>query len=281
MTGTYIQEIHHYCYGNFRFRFWFHSPLCTAEDNREKARQVDQAPSAAERRRRQKERGVTGECNFYRLYDLCGFDPVKDMVIDAMHAVILNLVRSELEDHLLADLGVNKSLPVHLRDPSQGGLFDVKDLMKSLSKVDWTIEVRDGRVSSISPSHSYSGKSKLGHWKFEEFSKFILVAPVVLSEVIPRRSYDCFCFLHEIYQLIFCESMRILGWITDHCTYLEHLLWKHAIMYKELYGLAACTENVEYSFHMPEDVRRHSTPDNYWCFMYERLVRYYKCQQQT
>ena len=84
-------------------------------------------------------------------YDLCGFDPVKDMVIDAMHAVILNLVRSELEGHLLEVLGVNKSRPVHLRDPSQGGVLDVKDIMRSLNKVDWTVELRDGRVPSISP----------------------------------------------------------------------------------------------------------------------------------
>ena len=97
----------------------------------------------------------------------------------------------------------------------------MKDLVKSLSTVDWTIELRDGRVPSISPSHSCSGKSNLGHWKSE-----------------------------------FCN----------------------AIIYEELYGLAACTVNVEYSLHMPEDVQRHSTPDNYWCFMYERLVRYYKRQ---
>ena len=147
-----------------------------------------------------------------------------------------------------------------------------------MSRVDWTIELRDGQVPSISPSHSCSGKSKLGHWKSEEFSKFILVAPVVLRELIPRRCYDCFCLLHEIYLLIFCEPMRIFGWSTDHCTYYEHLLWKHAIMYEELYGLAACIENVEYSLHMPEDVQQHSSPDNYWCFMYERLVCYYKRQ---
>ena len=88
------------------------------------------------------------------------------------------------------------------------------------------------------------------------------MTPVLLREIVPRRCYGCFCLLHEIYQLIFCEPMRIL--------------WKHAILYEELYGLAACTENVEYSLHMPEDVQQHSIPDNYWCFMYERLMHYYK-----
>ena len=138
ITGTYIPEKQHY-YGNFRYRFRFRCPLRTTESNQEKGRHVDEAPSTVERRRRQKEAGVTGECIFYCLLDLCGFDPLKDMVIDTMHAVILNLVQSKLEDHLLSDLGANKSKPPHLHDPSEGGLLDVKDLMKSLDQVHWTI----------------------------------------------------------------------------------------------------------------------------------------------
>ena len=64
VMGTYIQEKRHYYNGDFRCRFRFRSALCTVEDNREKGRQVDQAPSAAERRRQQKDTGVTGECIF-------------------------------------------------------------------------------------------------------------------------------------------------------------------------------------------------------------------------
>ena len=50
-------------------------------------------------------------------------------------------------------------------------------------------------------------------------------------------------------------------------------------MYERLYVLSACTESVEYSHHLPDDLHRHSTPDNYWCYLYEQLVRHYK--QQT
>ena len=60
----------------------------------------------------------------------------------------------------------------------------------------------------------------------------------------------------------------------------QRLLWKHHIEYEHLYGLSACTENVEYSLHIPEDIERHSIPDNYWCYMYERQVKFYK-QQST
>ena len=59
---------------------------------------------------------------------------------------------------------------------------------------------------------------------------------------------------------------------------LKQLLWCHAVLYEELYGLSACSENLEYSLHMPEDIARHSTLDNYWCFVYERQVKYYKRQ---
>lgn len=52
---------------------------------------------------------MTGESILYRLNDLCGFDPVQDLTIDAMHAITLNLVCTELA-HILADLGPNLSL---------------------------------------------------------------------------------------------------------------------------------------------------------------------------
>ena len=49
VIGTYIQDKRQYYYGNFRCRFRFRSALRTAEDNREKRFQVDQAPSTAEK----------------------------------------------------------------------------------------------------------------------------------------------------------------------------------------------------------------------------------------
>jgi len=59
----------------------------------------------------------SGKSIFYRLYDLCGFDPVKDFVIDAMHAIVLNLIWTELEVHLLSDLGANADRMPLERDP--------------------------------------------------------------------------------------------------------------------------------------------------------------------
>ena len=43
-----------------------------------------------------------------------------------------------------------------------------------------------------------------------------------------------------------------------------------------MYGLQACTPNLEHSIHMTDDIVRHSTLDNYWCYVYERLVSFHK-----
>ncbi len=118
----------------------------------------------------------------------------------------------------------------------------------------------------------------VGHWKSEEFGKFALVAPFVLHKQIPRPAYNCFLLLHRIYKLVFSQFMRVEGWRAEDCELLEKLLWLHAISFEHLYSTSACTQNLEYSLHLPDDIRRHSSPDNYWCFMYERMVRFYKSQ---
>lgn len=138
VKGKYISERRHYYYGNFLTRYWNPCPLRTADEERINGKRADDAPMPTERKRISKETGVTGECIFFRFYDLCGFDPVKDLVIDAMHAVVLNLIRTELVNHLLADLGSNAAKPPLERDPRQGGVLDRVHLAQSVRKVEWT-----------------------------------------------------------------------------------------------------------------------------------------------
>lgn len=58
------------------------------------------------------------------------------------------------------------------------------------------------------------------------------------------------------------------------------MLWLHAIRFEECNGIEHCSENLKYSLHLPSDIIRHSSPDN-WCFVFERLVRYYKKNQKN
>ncbi len=60
---------------------------------------------------------------------------------------------------------------------------------------------------------------------------------------------------------------------------LYSLLWRHAILYEECYGLSARTENIENSLHMTDNIWRHGPLGNCSCFIYERKVKHYK--QQT
>ena len=77
---------------------------------------------------------------------------------------LLNLIRTELEDRLLADLGANSTLHPQERLLLNGGLLDCNDLARALLKVDWTTEMKNGRLPQVCPSQPH-GKHKLGYWK--------------------------------------------------------------------------------------------------------------------
>lgn len=49
-------------------------------------------------------------------------------------------------------------------------------------------------------------------------------------------------------------------------------------MYEHVYGKQAFSENLEYSLHIVEDIKRHSTVDNYWCYVFERFVKFHNAQ---
>lgn len=59
----------------------------TTESNRVLGKDVDSAETEEERKRRAKQGGVRGESIVFQLYDLCGFDPVQDLVVDVMHSL--------------------------------------------------------------------------------------------------------------------------------------------------------------------------------------------------
>ena len=174
LSGQYIPERRHYYYGQFRQRFRFPAPVRSADTNRQFGKEVDAATSSAVRQRKTTETGVTGETIFFRFYDLCGFNPVKDLVVDVMHALLLNLVRSELENHILGDLGQNSSLRTEDRLPVNGGLLSKKDLSHALAAVNWTVEMKDGRVPSISETHVNFSKHRLGGWTAEDLANLSL-----------------------------------------------------------------------------------------------------------
>ena len=73
--------------------------------------------------------------------------------------------------------------------------------------------------------------------------------------------------------------MEILRWKDSDISKLESIIWAHNIKAEELYGTTYCSENVEYAVHMLEEVKRHSSPDNYSCEMFKRIIRFHKLQK--
>ena len=65
-------------------------------------------------------------------------------------------------------------------------------------------------------------------------SKFIVVAPFVLRELIPRKAYDSFCLLKDMYCLVYSKQLQIEGWHPEYHEYFKKLFWKHAILFEEV-----------------------------------------------
>ena len=92
VTGTYFANSCRFVQYQQRYRFPANSR--DAESNCKHGKDVDSETSLPRKKAFIKDTGVTRETILYRLYDLCGFDPVYDLVIDEMHCLCLNLIHS-------------------------------------------------------------------------------------------------------------------------------------------------------------------------------------------
>lgn len=114
----------------------------------------------------------------------------------------------------------------------------------------------------------------MGFWKAEEYQKFTYPASeYVLGGVIPERNYHTWVMMVRIVELVFscCRN----GWDTLSLQLLEKLIWRHNIMTEEVEGFTDCTITLHNLTHLPDDIHPFSSPDNYWCFVFERAVHKY------
>ena len=56
---------------------------------------------------------------------------------------------------------------------------------------------------------------------------------------------------------------------------LQRLIWRHNILTEETEGARSCVISLHNLIHLIEDIRRFSSPDNVWCYVYERAVHTY------
>ena len=65
------------------------------------------------------------------------------------------------------------------------------------------------------------------------------------------------------------------GWKEDDVLLFDNLAKRHIILVEEQLGLDQCVVTAHNLEHAAEDILRFSSPDNYWCEVYERAVTKY------
>ena len=67
------------------------------------------------------------------------------------------------------------------------------------------------------------------------------------------------------------------GWNESMMQVFHSLAQRHLILTEELIGLHQCHITFHNLLHLPADIKRFGSPDNYWCFSFERAVKRYAC----
>jgi len=110
----------------------------------------------------------------------------------------------------------------------------------------------------------------------EEFQKLAFPASeFVLEGLLSLRDAEVWAPLPRIVEMVF--NCGLNGWSTEMIANFTRLCWRYCILVEEAYGESECVITLHSLTHIPEDIMRFGSPDNYWCFQYERAVgRYVK-----
>lgn len=74
----------------------------------------------------------------------------------------------------------------------------------------------------------------------------------------------------RLIELVFGASRY--GWTMEMLELARHLILRHNILTEEVQGLQSWYVTFHNLIHLLEDVERFSSPDNYWCFSFERAM---------
>ena len=110
----------------------------------------------------------------------------------------------------------------------------------------------------------------------EEFQKLGFPASeFVLEGLLSPSDAEIWAPLPRIVEFIF--NCGLHGWTIEMIENFRRLCWRYCILVEEAYGDSECVITLHSLTHVPEDIMRFGSPDNFWCFQYERAVgRYVK-----
>ena len=129
------------------------------------------------------------------------------------------------------------------------------------------VELKSGRIPE-------GVTKRLGYWKAEEFRKFTYPASeCILGGILPDADYHVWITLVRITELVYNTGRN--GWSHDDVKLLKNLIARHNILTEETEGIKNCVVTLHNLLHLPDDIERFSSPDNYWCYVFERAVKGY------
>ena len=114
----------------------------------------------------------------------------------------------------------------------------------------------------------------MGFWKAEEIQKFAYPASeLVFGGILSDEEYDVWLAAVRIVECLFGCGRN--GITPEMLSTLRPLIWRHNILTEEVHVGKSCVISLHNLIHLTDDIGRFSSPDNYWCYAFERAVHTY------
>ena len=101
----------------------------------------------------------------------------------------------------------------------------------------------------------------------EEYQKFAYpTSEFVLKGLLSSEHGGVWAPFPRIVEFIFDCGLN--AWTREMAEMFQKLCWRFCIMVEETYGTTECLITLHSLVHLPDDIQRFSSPDNFWCFQF-------------
>ena len=95
----------------------------------------------------------------------------------------------------------------------------------------------------------------------------------ILDGLLPDEHYLVWITLVRITELAYNIGRK--GFTVNDREVLNKLIARHNILTEETEGKKSCVVTLHNLIHLSEDIERFASPDNFWCYAFERAVKGY------
>ncbi|KAL3691476.1 hypothetical protein R1sor_005127 [Riccia sorocarpa] len=242
-----------------RLQFRYRPPRKTAKELQNVVARLAQSQTATQKRSISKETGVASDSVAWQFHEMYGFDSSRDLTYDVMHELALSMFKKYTEI-LKRDVENN---------PVQRAQFMevLTELTKKRSKV----------LKGRWPSDPFT---RLGYFKGEEYSKFVLYCIPNILHVCNYSTDSVIAQLgrlvFEVGRLFYISSSSEQGWTIQTLERFCLLMASWRIRGEDALGAtSSILDHVVGAGELLDDIYRHGPSHVYWCYTFERMVAQY------